>query len=137
MTRFLLLVNYDNGDVEDLMMNWDPADVKAHMAHYEALNQELKESGELVGVEALGWPEQAKTVRSDGKAAPVVTDGPYAEAKEQLAGYTIVDVESLERAIEIAARQSAVPGPGGVPIQQPIEVRQIMEDTAELGIDLG
>lgn len=137
MTRFLLLVNYDNGDVEDLMMNWDPADVKAHMAYYEALNQELKESGELVGVEALGWPEQAKTVRSDGKAAPVVTDGPYAEAKEQLAGYTIVDVESLERAIEIAARQSAVPGPGGVPIQQPIEVRQIMEDTAELGIDLG
>jgi hypothetical protein len=75
-------------------------------------------------------------VRSDGKAAPVVTDGPYAEAKEQLAGFQMFDVESLDRAIEIAALLSAVPGPGGVPMGQPIEVRQVMEDDAELGIEL-
>ena len=88
MTRFLLLVNYDNGVVSDgmPMLDWDPADIKAHMAYYEALNAELTERGELVGGEALAWPEASKIVRSDGKSAPVVTDGPYAEAKEQLAG---------------------------------------------------
>jgi hypothetical protein len=138
VTRFLLLVNFDNGDVEEgrPMTSWDPADVKAHLDYYDALNTELRESGELVGGEALCWPEQAKVVRGDGKAAPAVTDGPYAEVKEVLAGYTMVDVESLDRAIEIAARYSAVPGPGNVPIQQPIEIRQIVEDEADLGLDL-
>ncbi len=128
MTRFYLLVNHDNGVAEGNMFGWDPADVKAHMAYYEALNKELEESGELVGGEALAWPDATRIVRSDGKSAPVVTDGPYAETKEQLAGFQIVDVDSLERAIEIAARVSAVPGPGGVPIQQPIEVRPVMDD---------
>lgn len=128
MTKFLLLVNFDNGAVEELMLSWDPADIKAHLAYYEALNKELEESGELVGGAALTWPEAAKVVRSDGASAPVVTDGPYAESKEVLAGYQMVEVDSLERAIEIAARVSAVPGPRGVPIQQPIEVRQVMDD---------
>jgi hypothetical protein len=136
MTRFLLIVNYDGGVVDEPMMSWDPADIKAHLAYYEALTKELTESGELVGGERLAWPEKSKIVRADGKSAPVVTDGPYAEAKEQLAGYQIFDVESEERAIEIAARLSAVPGPGGAATQQPIEVRQIMEDDAELGLDL-
>ena len=133
MTRFYLLVNYDNGTAEKDMRSWDPADVKAHIGYYEALNKELEESGELVGGEALAWREAARIVRSDGKSAPVVTDGPYAETKEQLAGFQIVDVDSLERAIEIAARVSAVPGPGGVPIEQPIEVRPVMDDP---GLDL-
>ncbi|HEY3828828.1 MAG TPA: YciI family protein [Solirubrobacteraceae bacterium] len=62
----------------------------------------------------------------DGVAAPVVTDGPFAESKEFLAGYRIVDVESLERAIEIAAQASAAPAQGGAPIKQPIEVREVM-----------
>jgi hypothetical protein len=136
VTRFLLMVNFDNGDVTEPMTSWDPADVKAHMAYYEALTGELTESGELAGGERLAWPDAAKVVRSDGLGAPVITDGPYAEAKEQLAGYQIVDVESLERAIEIAAKLSAVPGPGGVPIRQPIEVRQLMEDTDDMGLDL-
>ena len=57
-------------------------------------------------------------VSSDGVHAPVVTDGRYPEAKEFLAGYWMVDVDSEERAIEIAARTSAAPGPGGVPIEQ-------------------
>ena len=56
----------------------------------------------------------------------MITDGPYPESKELLAGYRLIDVESLDRALEIAARASAAPGPGGVPIQQPIEVRQVM-----------
>jgi hypothetical protein len=115
MTRFLLLVNFDNGAVEELMTSWDPADIRAHMAYYEALNKELEESGELVGGAALAWPEAARVVRSDGKSASLVTDGPYAEAKEVVAGYQMTEVDSMERAIEIAARVSAVPGPGGVP----------------------
>lgn len=135
MTRFLLLVNYDGGKVEEPMTSWDPADIQAHLDYYESLSKELTDSGELVGGERLTWPEMSRIVTSDGKAAPVVTDGPYAEAKEQLAGYQIVDVESLERAIEIAARVSAVPGPGGVPTQQPIEVRQVMDDD-DPGVDL-
>ena len=136
MTRFLLLVNYDNGVVEEPMLNWDPADIKAHMAYYDALNSELTETGELVDGTALAWPEHAKTVRSDGRSAPVVTDGPYAEAKEQLAGFQVFEFDSLDRAIEIAARLSAVPGPGGVPIQQPIEIRQVMTDEMLQGVDL-
>ena len=63
---------------------------------------------------------------SDGVTAPVITDGPYPESKELLAGYRLVDVESAGRAIEIAAQASAAPGPAGVPIQQPIEVRQVL-----------
>ena len=136
MTRFLLIVNYDNGAVDEPMLSWDPADIRAHLAYYEALNRELTESGELVGGERLAWPQKSKIVRADGKSAPVVTDGPYAEAKEQMAGYQIFDVESEERALEIAARLSAVPGPGGAAIQQPIEVRQIMDNDDELGLDL-
>ncbi len=130
MTKFLLIVNYDNGVLDDgvPMLSWDPADIKAHLAYYEALNKELEESGELIGGAALAWPEATKVVRSDGKSASLVTDGPYAETKEQLAGYQMIEVDSLERALEIAARVSAVPGPGGVPIQQPIEVRQVMDD---------
>jgi hypothetical protein len=65
-------------------------------------------------------------VVSDGVGAPVVTDGPFPESKELLAGYRMIDVESPERALEIAAQSSAAPGPGGKPIKQPIEVREVM-----------
>lgn len=133
MTRFYLLVNYDGGVIDEPMLEWDPADVKAHLDYYDALNAELTASGELVDGQALAWPEHTKIVRWDGQHAPVVTDGPYAEAKEQLAGFQVIDVESIDRAVEIAARVSAVPGPGGVPTQQPIEVRPVMEDS---GIDV-
>ena len=84
-------------------------------------------SGELVQSEVLAGPDLAKIVTSDGIKAPVVTDGPFQEFKEWVAGYQIVDVESEARAIEIAARISAVPGPNGVATQQPIQVRQVMD----------
>ena len=63
---------------------------------------------------------------SDGTGAPVITDGPFPESKELLAGYRLVDVETPGRAVEIAAQASAAPGPDGMPIQQPIEVRQVL-----------
>jgi hypothetical protein len=106
--------------------NWDAADIKAHIDFQIALNTELAETGELVDAQGLSGPELAKFVVSDGQAAPVVTDGPYPESKELLAGYRMIDVESEARAIEIAARASAAPGPGGAPIGQIIEVRQVM-----------
>jgi hypothetical protein len=127
MTKFLLIVDYNPGVIETPMTEWAPEDVKAHMAYYGALNDQLRANGELVEALALTWPEEAKRVTSDGKAA-VVTDGPFLEAKEMLAGFQMVDVDSLERAIEIAALVSQVPGPGGVPLQQPVGVRRVMDD---------
>jgi hypothetical protein len=129
MTKYLLIVDYNDGVIETPMAEWAPEDINAHMDYYRALNRELTDSGELVGGEALTSPELAKVVTFDGKTAPVVTDGPFAEFKEMLAGYQLVDVESEERAIEIAARVSCVPGPGGVPLQQPIGVRRVMDET--------
>jgi hypothetical protein len=127
MTRYLLAVNFQGGVVEAPMDEWKPEEITAHLDYYKALNNELVSSGELVQSEALAGPDLAKIVRSDGVTAPVVTDGPFQEFKEWLAGYQIVDVESEARAIEIAARISAVPGPGGAATQQPIQVRQVMD----------
>jgi hypothetical protein len=129
MPKFLLMVNADNGVVDTNTDDWEPDEVRAHMNYYEVLGKELVENGEQVQFMALAHPRLARIVRSDGVSAPVVTDGPYPESKEVLAGFQVIDVESQERAIEIAALVSAVPGPGGVPIQQPIEVRQVMTES--------
>jgi hypothetical protein len=105
------------------MHEWRPEDIQPHIAFQQALNAELLTSGELV--DAQGLSDQAKTVTSTG-TAPVITDGPFPESNELLAGYRLIDVESLERALDIAARASAAPGPNGVPIGDHIEVRQVM-----------
>ena len=126
MTRYLLVVNFEGGVCETPMEEWKPEEVTAHLDYYRALHRELVDSGELVESEVLAPPNLAKIVTSDGGGAPVVTDGPFQEFKEWVAGYQIVDVESEERALEIAGRISAVPGPGGVPTEQPIHVRQVM-----------
>jgi hypothetical protein len=135
MTRYLLSVNFEGGVVDTPMDQWKPDEIKAHLDYYKDLNKELVESGELVQHEVLAGPDLAKIVTSDG-TAPVITDGPFQEFKEWLAGYQIVDVDSEERALEIAAKVSAVPGPGGVATQQPIQVRQVMDrapsDVAEM-----
>jgi hypothetical protein len=89
-------------------------------------NKELAEAGELVGAEGLAGPEQARIIRARKDGSPEVTDGPFPESKEFLAGWWIVDVESPERAYELAARASAAPGKGGVPLNMAIEVREVM-----------
>ena len=127
MARYLLAVNFEGGVVDTPMEEWKPEEIQAHLDYYRALSQELRESGELVQSEILTGPDLAKIVTSDG-TAPMVTDGPFQEFKEWLAGFQIVDVESEERAIEIAARLSAVPGPDGVPTRQPIQVRRVMDE---------
>ncbi|RDI63790.1 hypothetical protein DFR76_109128 [Nocardia pseudobrasiliensis] len=105
---------------------WTPEEIRAHHEFQRALGAELRRSGELVDAQGLAFPDQARIVSSDGRSAPVVTDGPFPESKEFLAGYWIVDVDSPERAVEIAARASAGPGPGGEPIGEYIEIRRIM-----------
>lgn len=104
---------------------WPPKDIRAHIAFMMHLNTELKASGQFVSAEGLAGPEQAKLVRAGKDGAPI-TDGVFPETKEFLAGYWIVDVESPEEAYMIAARASAAPGPGGTPMNMPIEVRQVM-----------
>jgi hypothetical protein len=125
--RFMLLQHYGRveGDVPP-MPAWPPEDVEAHIKFQKDLNAELQESGEFVEAQALTGPDLAKIVLATGGGAPVVTDGPFAESKELLAGWRLVDVESEERAIEIAAQASGGPGPGGVPLRQQIEVREVM-----------
>jgi hypothetical protein len=105
---------------------WPPEDVKAHIGFMMRFNKELRDAGELVGAEGLAGPEAARIVRAGTAGDPEVTDGPFAEAKEFLAGYWIVDVDTTARAYEIAARASAAPGKSGVPMNMPIEVREVM-----------
>lgn len=105
---------------------WDPAEIKTHIEFMHEFNRSLIESGEFVDAQGLAGPEEAKTVVAVQGGPPTVTDGPYPESKEFLAGYWIVDCDGLERAIEIAATASASPGPNGVKLNMPIEVRQVM-----------
>jgi hypothetical protein len=109
---------------------WPKPDLQAHIAFMRRFAKQLGEAGELVSAEGLAWPEQARIVRANSEGTPV-TDGVFPEAKEFLAGYWIVDVESTERAYEIAAQASAAPGPGGAPMNMPIEVRQVMSGPPE------
>jgi hypothetical protein len=129
MMKFMLLQAY-GGVPESIkpMGEWTPEDIEAHIQFQQDLNAELGERGELIDAQGLAAPELAKFVVSDG-GAPVITDGPFPESKELLAGYRLIDVDSPERAIEIAARTSAAPGPGGTPIRQQIEVREVMRVT--------
>jgi hypothetical protein len=126
MTRYLLVVDFQPGVIDTPMDQWAAEEIEAHLDYYGVLRRELEERGELVQSEVLAGPDLAKIVTSDGRST-VVTDGPFQEFKEWLAGYQIVDVESEARALEIAGRLSAVPGPGGVALQQPIQVRQVMD----------
>ena len=133
--RFMLLQYYGPvGSDAAPMDQWSEADVKAHIDFQIELNKELAALGELVDANALSRPEEAKVVTSDGVRAPVITDGPYPETKELIAGYRMIDVASLDRALEIAARAAAAPGQDGQPIQDHIEVRQVLGGPADLDL---
>ncbi|MBF4996414.1 hypothetical protein IRT45_04485 [Nocardia sp. BSTN01] len=129
--KYMLLKTYrPAAHCETPISEWPPEDIAAHIEFQRALGAALRESGELVDAQGLAFPDQARIVRADGRSAPVVTDGPFPETKEFLAGYWIVDVDSAERALEIAAQASAAPGPGGDPIGEYIEVRAVMDAPA-------
>jgi hypothetical protein len=123
--KYMLMMHAPGGTGDYQVGDWSPDDFKAHIAFMHQFNRELTEKGELVGAEGLAPPGEAKIVRAGKNGTPAVTDGPFPEAKEFLAGFWIVDVDRPERAYEIAAQASAAPGPGGRPLIIPIEVRQV------------
>jgi hypothetical protein len=122
--KYILMMNCPKTGYETFGA-WPKKDLQAHIGFMMSFNKSLREAGELVSAEGLASPQEAKVVRAGKDGAPV-TDGVFPEAKEFLAGYWIVDVESAEHAYRIAARASAAPGPGGAPLNMPIEVRQVM-----------
>ena len=125
--RFMLMMHAPRGNTGDYQVaSWSQDDLKAHIAFMHDLNADLQKAGELVGAEGLAPPGQARVVRAGKNNVPAVTDGPFPEAKEFLAGYWIVETETPDRAYAIAARVSAAPGPGGTPMGIPVEVRQVM-----------
>ena len=124
--KYILMMNCSKENMGcDPIGTWPQKDIQAHIAFMMSLNKELQASGEFVVAEGLAMPEQAKLVRA-GKNGEPITDGVFPESKEFLAGYWIIDVESPERAYQVAARASAAPGPGGAPLNMGIEVRQVM-----------
>ena len=137
MAKYLLIVDFQPGAAETPIEEWRPEEVQAHLDYYRLLRRELVANGELVQSEVLAGPDLAKVVTYDGITAPVVTDGPFQEFKEWVAGFQVVDVDSEARAIEIAAKLSAVPGPGGRSIEQPIQVRRIMDASPSTTEEMG
>jgi len=125
--KFMLMMHAPRGTGEYAVTQWKPEELQAHIRFMHDLNRDLSAAGELAGAEGLAAPGEARIVRAGKNGAPAVTDGPFAETKEFLVGYWIVDVPSAERAYEIAAKASTAPGPGGTPLRIPIEVRQVMQ----------
>ena len=127
--KYMLLMNGTKADWE-WYMTWPKKDLEAQMAFMRQFSKELKDSGVYVSAEGLGLPQEATVVRAGADGEPV-TDGVFPESKEFLAGYFIIDVESREQALKIAARLSNAPSPGDRG-KQPIEVRQVMSGPPEV-----
>lgn len=120
--KYILLMSGTRTGV-DTYHAWSPKDTEAHFGALRSIVKALTESGEFVSMQGLAEPAEAKLVRGEKDNLPV-TDGIFPESKEFLLGYWIVDVATPDRAFAIAGRISAAPGPGGVPTNMPIEVRQ-------------
>lgn len=128
MAKYLLLKHYRGAPsaVNDVPMDqWTPDEVDAHIQFMRDFAARLEASGEFVDGQALS-PEGI-WVRSDGRGKPPVTDGPFAETKDLIAGWMIIDVDNKERAIELAGELSAAPGARGEPIHEWLELRPFLE----------
>ena len=127
MAKYLFLKHYRGApaSVNDVPMDrWTPAEIEAHIKYMDDFADRLKDSGEYVDSQALR--SEGEWVRSDGAGKPPVTDGPFAETKDLIAGWMVIDVDSHERAIELAGELSSAPGAGGAPIHEWLELRPIM-----------
>ncbi len=127
MAKYLLLKHYRGApaSVNDVPMDrWAPEEVRAHIQYMQDFADRLKDTGEYVASHALA-PDGA-WVRHDGDGRPPVTDGPFAETKDLIAGFMIIDVDSYDRAVELAGELSAAPGAGGKPIHEWLEVRPFL-----------
>jgi hypothetical protein len=128
MAKYLLLKHYVGAPapVNNVPMDqWAPEEIDAHIAYMLAFAERLTATGEYVDGQAVA--PDGLWVRSDGPGRPPVTDGPFAETKDLIAGWMVIDVDSRERAIELAGELSAAPGAGGQPIHEWIEVRPFLE----------
>ncbi|WP_402465307.1 YciI family protein [Isoptericola aurantiacus] len=127
MTKYLLLKHYRGAPaaVNDVPMDrWTPEEVSAHLQYMDDFARRLEGTGEYVDGQALS-PE-GMFVRYDGEGRPPVTDGPFPETKDLIAGWMVIDVESQDRAVELAGELSAAPGAGGRPIHEWLEVRPFL-----------
>jgi hypothetical protein len=123
--KFMLHMNVPKGPYQ--MPGWSPDDIKRMVGFMHDLNRDLKAGGQLVMAEGLVGPDEARLVKANADGSPSVTDGPFAESKEFIAGFWIVEVKNADDAYRIAARISTCPGPGGTPLHMPIEVRAVGE----------
>jgi hypothetical protein len=133
MSKYLVMIfgrqaDYDamNGKASEGSPAWTEQDLQAMFRFMESVNNDLAESGELVDGQGLSEPRQAVVVTAGPDGTPVVSDGPYGETKEVLAGYWVLDCESIERVTEIAKRVHTCPVPEGTPVF-PVVVRPILE----------
>ena len=127
MAKYLLLKHYRGAPrgVNDFPMDqWTPEEVDAHMAYMNDFADRLRETGEFVEGHALS-PE-GTFVRYDGEGRPPLTDGPFAETKDLIAGWMVIDVDSEDRALELAGELSAAPGKDGKPIHEWLELRPFL-----------
>lgn len=131
MAKYLILKHYRGGPTPVVDYpppdQWKPDEWDAHVQFMRDFMDRLQETGEFVDTQAL-TPDGA-FVRYDGEGRPPVTDGPFAETKDLIAGWCIVDVESWDRAVQLAGELSAGAGPGGKPIYEWLEVRPFMADS--------
>jgi hypothetical protein len=131
MPKYLLLKHYTGGPTplpnHEPMDEWTPEEITAHMTFQHEVSRMLAERGEFVDAQALS-PQGAWVQYGGPEAAPVVTDGPFPETKELIAGWFMIDVDSQERAYEVAALVSSAPGKGGRPIHEWLEVRPVMDE---------
>jgi hypothetical protein len=129
MPKYLLLKHYRGGPEPHRPVppidQWAPEDVEAHMAFQHHISELLEEHGEYVDAQAL-TPAQTWVRYGGPDVAPVTTDGPHPETSDLVAGWWMIDVESHERAVELAAYVSSEPGPGGEPLYEWIDVREVM-----------
>ena len=128
--KYLLLKHYRGAPAainNAPMDQWTPEEVDAHIQYMRDFAARLEETGEYVGGEALA-PEGA-WVRYDGEGRPPVIDGPFAETKDLVAGWMVIDVESWDRAVQLAGELSAAPGAGGEPIHEWLEVRPFLTES--------
>jgi hypothetical protein len=124
--KFMMIMQGTPAAWQKMATTWSQSEFAAHIRFMKAFNEDLRKAGEFVLAEGLDIPTNAKVVTAKKADAPTVSDGPFAETKEFLAGFWIVDVPSIDRAIQLAARASTAPGPGGAPMGIPIEIRQVM-----------
>ncbi|MER5893693.1 YciI family protein [Streptomyces sp. NPDC001876] len=129
--KYLVMVQGSQADYEAMRGKasanspaWNEKDVKAMFAFMEGINNDLAESGEMVDGQGLVEPAKTRFVSAGADGQPVISDGPYGETKELLAGYWVLDCESLERVTEIAARIALCPQPEGAP-EYPVVIRPI------------